>query len=69
MSARRTFPREGREYWDLRSEKFNKGWPENLKAILNELKLTIKAIRFIEQKHLLGRFGKCSTFQAGELNH
>jgi hypothetical protein len=41
----------------------------DLRAILNEPKLATKAIRFMEQTHLLGQFRRCGAAQRDEVEH
>merc|ERR1711939_608413 len=41
----------------------------DLRAILNEPKLVTKAIRFMEQTHLLGQFRSCCTARRDEVEH
>jgi hypothetical protein len=55
-----------RTYRDLRRREFGRGGRIDLKAILNEPKSAIKAIRFMEQTHLLGQFRSYGTAQIDE---
>ena len=41
----------------------------DLRAILNEPKSAIKAVRLIEQTHLLGQFRRCDAAQRDEVEH
>jgi hypothetical protein len=41
----------------------------DLRAILNKPKLAIKAIRFMEQTHLLRQFRRCGAAQRDEVEH
>jgi hypothetical protein len=50
-----------RNYRDLRRREFGTGGRMDLRAILNEPKLATKAIRFMEQTHLLGQFRRCDA--------
>lgn len=58
-----------RKYRDLRREEFGDTRRMDLRAILNEPKLAAKAIRFMEQTHLLGQFRSCVVAQIGEVEH
>jgi ribonuclease HI/exonuclease III len=58
-----------RTYNDLRRRVFGRGGRIDLRAILNEPKLATKAIRFMEQTHLLGQFRSCDTAQRDEVEH
>jgi hypothetical protein len=41
----------------------------DLRAILNEPKTVTKAIRFMEQTHLLGQFRRCGTAQRDKVEY
>jgi ribonuclease HI len=56
-----------RTYNDVRKRVFGRGGHIDLRAILNEPKLVTKAIRFMEQTHLLGQFRSCDTEQRDEV--
>ena len=58
-----------RKYRNLRQREFSRGGRIDLRAILNEPKLVTKAIRFMEQTHLLGQFRSCSTARRDEVEH
>jgi ribonuclease HI len=50
-----------RNYRDLRRREFGIQGRMDLRAILNKPKLATKAIRFMEQTHLLGQFRRCGA--------
>jgi hypothetical protein len=50
-----------RKYRDLRRREFDIQGRMDMRAILNESKSATKAIRFMEQTHLLGQFRRCGT--------
>ena len=56
-----------RKYRSLRRREFGISGRMDLRAILNESKLATKAIRFMEQTHLLGQFRRCDTAQREEV--
>lgn len=58
-----------RNYRDLRRSEFGTQGGMDLRAILNESKSATKAIRFMEQTHLLGQFRSCGAVQKGEVEH
>ena len=58
-----------RKYRNLRRREFGRGGRIDLRAILNEPKLVTKAIRFMEQTHLLGQFRSCCTARRDEVEH
>ncbi|PQE23331.1 zinc knuckle protein [Rutstroemia sp. NJR-2017a BBW] len=58
-----------RKYRDLRRREFGIQGRMDLRAILNESKSATKAIRFMEQTHLLGQFRRCGIVQKGEVEH
>ncbi|PQE05356.1 zinc knuckle protein [Rutstroemia sp. NJR-2017a BBW] len=58
-----------RNYRDLRRREFGIQGRMDLRAILNESKSATKAIRFMEQTHLLGQFRRCGAVQKGEVEH
>jgi hypothetical protein len=61
--------RRYRTYNDVQRRVFRRRGRIDLRAILNELKLVIKAIRFIEQTRLLGQFRSCDTEQRDEVEY
>jgi hypothetical protein len=58
-----------RNYRDLRRSVFGIRGRMDLRAILNEPKLATRAIRFMEQTHLLGQFRSCVIVQRDEAEH
>ena len=56
---RRTHLDEMSKYRDLRRREFGTPGRMDLRATLNEPKLAIKAVRFMEQTHTLGQFRWC----------
>lgn len=58
-----------RNYRHLRRKEFRSIGRMDLRAILNEPKLATRAIRFMEQTHLLGQFRRCVTEQTDEVEH
>jgi YD repeat-containing protein len=58
-----------RNYRDLRRRVFGIQGRMDLRAILNEPKSATKAIRFMEQTHLLGQFRRCGAVQKDEVEH
>ncbi|PQE34088.1 zinc knuckle protein [Rutstroemia sp. NJR-2017a WRK4] len=58
-----------RNYRDLRRREFGIQGRMDLRVILNELKSATKAIRFMEQTHLLGQFRRCGIVQKDEVEH
>ena len=58
-----------RNYRDLRRKVFGIRGRMDLRAILNESKSATKAIRFMEQTHLLGQFRRCGIAQRDKVEH
>jgi len=58
-----------RIYNNIRRKVFGRRGQIDLRAILNKLKLVIKAIRFIEQMRLLRQFQRRNTAQRDEVEH
>jgi hypothetical protein len=56
-----------RTYNDIRRRVFGRGGRIDLRAILNEPKLVIKGIRFMEQTRFLGQFRRCDAAQRAEV--
>jgi hypothetical protein len=56
-----------RNYRDLRRREFSTQGRMDLRASLNEPKSATKAIRFIEQTHLLGQFRRYDIMQENEM--